>query len=170
MEAGVLLVDFFGYLLPAALAADIDTTGVDFTLISFVCHLFFLQWFSDLRKPPKEKVLWGFHKTIQSFVRSATIVDKINKVSDQKNLSISHNEAITRNCISGFLWYNVFWWGLLRIENQKRHYFSLCKWLSIGGTTCDNKRISSLVRRHLLHIGVASPPSANESKRTLFWR
>jgi hypothetical protein len=33
MEAGVFLIDFFGYFLPATLAADVDTTGVVFTLV-----------------------------------------------------------------------------------------------------------------------------------------
>nr|DAF09677.1 MAG TPA: hypothetical protein [Caudoviricetes sp.] len=71
--------------------------------------MFFLQWFSDLWKPPKEKALWGFHKTIQSFVRSAAIVHKVYKVSDQKSfyiLAVSNSSAGI--VFSDFLCYNVF--------------------------------------------------------------
>lgn len=41
MEAGIFLIDFFGYFLPTMLAADADTTSVVFTLIVFVCHSIF---------------------------------------------------------------------------------------------------------------------------------
>lgn len=37
-QAGMFLIDFFGYFLPATLAADVDTTGFSFTLVFFVCH------------------------------------------------------------------------------------------------------------------------------------
>ena len=74
----VFTVDFFGDLHPFARRLEVDAV-----LIVDDFH-FFLQRFSDLWKPPKEKTLWGFHRAIDSFIRSAAIVDKVNKVSDKK--------------------------------------------------------------------------------------
>ena len=71
-------VDFFGDCYPLAGGLDVDAV-----LIVDDFH-FFLQRFSDLWKPPKEKTLWGFHRAIDSFIRSAAIVEKVNKVSDKK--------------------------------------------------------------------------------------
>ena len=74
----VFTVEFFGDIHPLAGGLDVDAV-----LIVDDFH-FFLQRFSDLWKPPKEKTLWGFHRAIDSFIRSAAIVDKVNKVSDKK--------------------------------------------------------------------------------------
>ena len=76
--ANVFTIRFFGDFHPFAGRLDVDAV-----LIVDDFH-FFLQRFSDLWKPPKEKTLWGFHRAIDSFIRSAAIVAKVNKVSDKK--------------------------------------------------------------------------------------